>query len=100
MSGLSASSGRVEICHDNEWGTVCDDRWDIHDVEVVCRQLGFDYALAVGGTRVFGRGFDKVWLDDVNCTGRESKLADCMHPGWNTHNCNHYEDAGVFCSGE
>ena len=100
VSGLQASSGRVEICHDNEWGTVCNDNWGIHDAEVVCRQLGFRHTVAVGGLQVFGNGYDKVWLDEVNCTGNESRLAECMHRGWGVENCNHYEDAGVFCSGE
>ena len=40
LQGGNATSGRLEVCNDGAWGTVCDDFWDITDVRVACNQLG------------------------------------------------------------
>ena len=41
LLGGSDTHGRVEICYNSVWGTVCDNLWGPNDAEVVCRQLGF-----------------------------------------------------------
>ena len=41
VGGTLSIQGRVEICNNNAWGTVCDDAWGTPDAQVVCRQLGY-----------------------------------------------------------
>ena len=47
----------------------------------------------------FGRGSfsQPILLDDLSCTGIETRLVDCDHNGINIHNCFHGEDASVRC---
>ena len=100
VGGSSYSEGRVEVNYNGEWGTVCDDGWDSSDAGVVCRQLGFgSYGLSLNYA-YFGQGSGSIWLDNVQCTGNESALVSCGHPGINiTRSCSHSEDAGVRCYG-
>ena len=42
VGGLTPHDGRVEVCVGGLWVSVCDEKWGLNDVEVVCRQLGYN----------------------------------------------------------
>ncbi|KAM9745678.1 scavenger receptor cysteine-rich domain-containing protein DMBT1-like [Menidia menidia] len=96
--GSTRCAGRVEVYHNSIWGTVCGDEWDENDANVVCRQLDCGRSVSAPHAAHFGEGTGHIWLDNVNCSGRESFLTECQHPGFGKHNCGHGEDAGVVCS--
>jgi len=99
--GRNEREGRVEVCIGQEWGTVCNNSWDVADVVVVCRQLGLN-SEAPAVTQTFSMNettTGPILLDNVTCTGTETTLTDCPHNGFGIHNCSHTQDAGVSCPG-
>ncbi|XP_004639582.1 galectin-3-binding protein [Octodon degus] len=98
VNGTTANEGRVEIFYGGQWGTVCDNLWDLADANVVCRALGFENATEALGGAAFGPGTGPVMLDEVQCMGTEPSLASCRSLGWMKSYCNHDKDAGVVCT--
>ncbi|KAJ8306645.1 hypothetical protein KUTeg_017190, partial [Tegillarca granosa] len=77
VNGNTPNEGRVEVLHNGQWGTVCDDYWTNEDAAV---------------------GSEPTWLDDVKCLGSETDIDYCSHATWGAENCGHSEDAGVYCN--
>ena len=88
----------MEVYHNGEWGTVCDDGWDLNDAQVVCKELDFGRAIAAKQSAFYGQGSGVIWLDNVNCVGTEWSIGDCSHNDGEFDHCTHSEDAGVKCS--
>ncbi|XP_015777958.1 PREDICTED: deleted in malignant brain tumors 1 protein-like [Acropora digitifera] len=98
LRGGGLHYGRVEIFYNDQWGTVCDDDWDINDAHVVCRQLGFSRLASNAYTGAhYGQGTGPIWMDDVACSGSESHIYDCRQRGWGSHDCTHSKDSSVRC---
>ncbi|XP_072645447.1 T-cell differentiation antigen CD6 isoform X4 [Canis lupus baileyi] len=95
--GSGPCAGRVEMLEHRQWGSVCDDSWDLEDSHVVCRQLNCGWAVQALPGLHFAPGRGPIHRDQVNCSGAEAYLWDC--PGLPGDGyCGHKEDAGVVCS--
>ncbi|XP_052785494.1 uncharacterized protein LOC128221086 [Mya arenaria] len=98
--GSNGVQGRLEVRHDNIWGTVCDysfqnvgERYITNNVNVVCRMFGFqecDYVEKAG----LGEGSGDILMDIVLCLGGESSILECSHAGRDVNFCHHSEDVG------
>ena len=107
--GATHNEGRLEIYHDNEWGTVCDDFFGRRDAMVACKQMGYTGAEAYLTDVAVAPG-RRFWLDNVNCVGDEAKLTECFYnsnvrnsssrtnPQWGIANCIPSEQVGVRCT--
>ena len=86
----------MEVYYNGEWGTVCNDNWDLYDAQVVCSELS--YGATAMQAAVYGQSSRRIWLDNVNCVGTEDTIASCSHNNWGYHDCLYEKDANVKCS--
>ena len=98
VNGSTKYEGRVEVFYNGEWGTVCDDGWDLNDAQVVCNELGLGDAVAAKHNAFYGKGNGQIWFFNVNCIGTESLIDKCSHEVSRTQKCSHFEDPGVKCA--
>ena len=97
VNGTSLCSGRVEVKSDQSWVSVCEDDFDEHDAEVVCRELGCGAPSVLQGA-LYGHGtlYGEV---KFQCEGNESVLLDCGTSGSTKNTCSPDKTVGLTCSG-
>ena len=89
-------TGRVEVLYKGKWGKICRDKWDMNDVKVVCRQLGFRSALAEFiGIDIKDENVSIV-MSNVACRGTESAWEYCSRTGGDD-NCVDDTGAQAMC---
>ena len=127
VGGANEMEGRVEVCNNNMWGTICDYGWDINDARVACWQSGFSssanrklnyysytiISLAMSNyvtvvvtsftNAAFGEGIGPIWMSNLTCVFNENSLFLCSRQvqiGWvqNSTTCSHSNDVAVRCS--
>lgn len=97
LVGGGCNYGRVEICENGQWGTVCDDYWDINDANVACRELGFSGATLAQGSATYGQGIGAILRHQINCKGTEASMVNCPFKQHSQGYCHHSEDSSVVC---
>ena len=119
VEGANVMEGRVEICYEEVFGTVCNNGLDADTAVVVCRQLNYPsehgmilardlaYSDALAShaatilTGVFLLGPGPVLLDSLRCVGNESHLLDCGYDGSiGDTQCISAHSAGISCQRE
>lgn len=121
---VSSFEGRIEVCLNDAWGSVCWDFFDELEVKVVCNYFNFpedggnenltwelnsqmpnntcdSFFLAHQVRNTFDSGTGPIFLSELDCTGTESSLLDCntFATATGIHSCSHSMDAGVYCEG-
>ena len=100
LAGINDSNvnytGRVEVLYKGKWGKICRDNWDINDAKVVCKQLGFESALAEFiGIDIKDENVPIV-MSNVDCRGTESAWEFCS-PTDGDDNCVDHTGAQAMC---
>ena len=112
--------GRLEVCINHVWGTVCSIGWDDRATKVACRQLGYQeigllslsrvcyniilYVSLIGGvtyySKTYGQGLGPIMFGNIQCNGNEDSIFDCNRNVFlftSSYCSNHYYDLVLKC---
>ena len=104
VGGDSLNVGRLEICIDGTWKTICRKLLSVSTdaAQVACRELGFSSTnteYLYDDTPV-GANPQPIWSKFPECTGRESVFSSCNFMSYESavyRSCDHSHDLGIKC---
>ena len=118
MDGPNDLEGRLEVCLNNVWGTVCESSWYRSDAAVACRQLGlqstgeedftstivtivfiYNFTGVTQRTSFYGSG-EGPPLMILYCTGNEKSIFDCRYDKQTSGRCYNRYVPGIKCEGK
>ncbi|XP_016302878.1 deleted in malignant brain tumors 1 protein [Sinocyclocheilus anshuiensis] len=97
LNGNNSCSGRLEVFYYSQWGTVCDDGWDLLDAAVVCKEMGCGDAIEAKSGAFFRPGSGNVLMSNIACVGNEPTLSSCSSKKLGEFICGYSKHAGVIC---
>ena len=118
MNGAIEQEGRLEVCVNGVWGTVCSSGWDKTDAYVACKQLGkgnsnrgivwiyiytcINTSSCVGpliwyNSNQFSDGDYPIVVSNAGCGGWERTITDCTHNTYGEFYCARTQVIGIQC---
>uniref|UniRef100_A0A1X7VFB3 SRCR domain-containing protein n=1 Tax=Amphimedon queenslandica TaxID=400682 RepID=A0A1X7VFB3_AMPQE len=100
VNGSTGESGRLEVCTNNIWGSVCGRGFSVTDAHVVCRQMGLELGESepiVYTDSYFGDGNKAIIYSDFNCGGSEETVTECHKKEYGSFICSHSNTVGIIC---
>ncbi|XP_064617784.1 scavenger receptor cysteine-rich type 1 protein M160-like isoform X2 [Liolophura sinensis] len=99
LVGGDDTSGRLEVYHDNQWGTICGRHFGENEARAACKTLNFSSVVVQVFLRKSTNGTRRIWLDDLSCGSEVERLNDCVgwHWGKIDYRCSGYTDVHLSC---
>ncbi|XP_073495217.1 antigen WC1.1-like isoform X2 [Phyllobates terribilis] len=97
VDGPNACSGHLEAMHGNIWGSVCDIDGELKTANVFCKEL--QCGEAVPSLLNYTRMNKNTWTEQIQCTGNESSLYDCVRKPGDEEECSKQNPPAIQCKG-
>ena len=101
LVGGNDNSGRLEVYHKGQWGSVCSHKFHYPEANVACRMMGYSSAVQVF-TNVESEYDDtvdnKIVLSQLTCDGTENHLSDCDYNHSTARGCQGGKAVYLECS--